>query len=301
MAIILCFVISARAQARYYDPASGRFLSPDTIVQDPNDPQSLNRYAYVRNNPVIFTDPSGNKWKLGNVWDKIGELVKSVLLQPPHQPRSGAEDNRPASPGGSGSPGKPGRSNSDLRSIIAVQQTPILFSGPTTVLTWVVVDSLSDRLLSSGDYEKYASKIYGHPASEKEKRALAAALSLGASYAYHRIATYPAYSGRGRGWSEKNPLDPPKQSFNNIGYAHRDPPHHILDEGNGFSRFANKVFGVNAVSGVHDPFQIELEQKWGENARAMFNVPGMPVAAGIVYPALLWQPIWLFRDEIQSR
>ena len=46
--------------ARYYDPVLGRFLSPDTLVQSPGDPQSLNRYAYARNNPVLYTDPTGH-------------------------------------------------------------------------------------------------------------------------------------------------------------------------------------------------------------------------------------------------
>ena len=46
--------------ARYYDPTLGRFTQPDTIVQSPSDPQSLNRYSYVRNNPVRFVDPSGH-------------------------------------------------------------------------------------------------------------------------------------------------------------------------------------------------------------------------------------------------
>jgi RHS repeat-associated protein len=46
--------------ARYYDPAIGRFVSADSIVPDFSDPQSLNRYSYCRNNPVIITDPSGN-------------------------------------------------------------------------------------------------------------------------------------------------------------------------------------------------------------------------------------------------
>ena len=37
---------------RAYSPRLGRFLQPDTIVPDPGDPQSLERYTYVRNNPV---------------------------------------------------------------------------------------------------------------------------------------------------------------------------------------------------------------------------------------------------------
>ena len=47
-------------RARYYHPALGRFISADTIVPSPGDPQSLNRYAYVRNNPLKYTDPSGH-------------------------------------------------------------------------------------------------------------------------------------------------------------------------------------------------------------------------------------------------
>jgi RHS repeat-associated protein len=46
--------------ARYYDPMTGRFISPDTIVPDPANPQSLNRYAYCMNNPVAYVDPSGH-------------------------------------------------------------------------------------------------------------------------------------------------------------------------------------------------------------------------------------------------
>ncbi len=46
--------------SRAYDPAIGRFVSPDSIVPDPSNPQSLNRYSYVYNNPLGFVDPSGN-------------------------------------------------------------------------------------------------------------------------------------------------------------------------------------------------------------------------------------------------
>jgi RHS repeat-associated protein len=52
--------------ARYYDPEIGRFITADTIVQAPYDPQSLNRYAYCRNNPLNYVDPSGH-WFWGVV------------------------------------------------------------------------------------------------------------------------------------------------------------------------------------------------------------------------------------------
>jgi RHS repeat-associated protein len=45
--------------ARYYSSSMGRFLSPDPIGGDLTNPQSLNRYAYVLNNPLTNTDPTG--------------------------------------------------------------------------------------------------------------------------------------------------------------------------------------------------------------------------------------------------
>jgi RHS repeat-associated protein len=47
--------------ARYYLPEVGRFISPDAIVPDPANPQSHNRYSYVRNNPVNLIDPTGHR------------------------------------------------------------------------------------------------------------------------------------------------------------------------------------------------------------------------------------------------
>jgi RHS repeat-associated protein len=46
--------------ARYYDPYLNRWISPDSIVPRPGDPQSLNRFSYVLNNPVRHQDPSGH-------------------------------------------------------------------------------------------------------------------------------------------------------------------------------------------------------------------------------------------------
>ena len=45
--------------ARYYDPGFMHFISADNIIPDASDPQMLNRYAYVRNNPIRLVDPAG--------------------------------------------------------------------------------------------------------------------------------------------------------------------------------------------------------------------------------------------------
>lgn len=46
---------------RYFSGAQGRFQSPDpgNAGADPSDPQTWNAYAYVNNNPLSYTDPSG--------------------------------------------------------------------------------------------------------------------------------------------------------------------------------------------------------------------------------------------------
>jgi RHS repeat-associated protein len=45
---------------RYYDSHIRRFIQPDDIIQNVYNPQDLNRYSYVRNNPLRYTDPSGH-------------------------------------------------------------------------------------------------------------------------------------------------------------------------------------------------------------------------------------------------
>ncbi|MBK7545452.1 MAG: discoidin domain-containing protein [Elusimicrobia bacterium] len=64
--------------ARYYDPALGRFITPDTMVQAPYDPQTLNRYTYCRNNPVNLVDPSGNSFSLNRTINRVGKSLKRL-------------------------------------------------------------------------------------------------------------------------------------------------------------------------------------------------------------------------------
>lgn len=45
---------------RIYDPNLGRFMTADSVIPDPDDSQSYNRYSYVFNNPLTMTDPDGH-------------------------------------------------------------------------------------------------------------------------------------------------------------------------------------------------------------------------------------------------
>ena len=48
------------AEARYDSSAQGRFTSADSVGGSAGNPQSLNRYAYVGNNPMNYSDPTGH-------------------------------------------------------------------------------------------------------------------------------------------------------------------------------------------------------------------------------------------------
>lgn len=52
-------VLLIHMNGRVYDPAIGRFLAADPFVDDVENTQGWNRYGYVKNNPLSFTDPSG--------------------------------------------------------------------------------------------------------------------------------------------------------------------------------------------------------------------------------------------------
>jgi len=86
---------------RMYDPYLGEFLSPDPFVQAPDNAQNFNRYAYCLNNPMMYTDPSGeifwmpiiigavmgsaSGYMIGNAkgvngWDMAGYIVGGAII-----------------------------------------------------------------------------------------------------------------------------------------------------------------------------------------------------------------------------
>ena len=65
---------------RIYDPTLGRFLQADPHIQAPNNSQNYNRYSYVLNNPMSYTDPSGYFFKslfkgIKKYWRQIASIA----------------------------------------------------------------------------------------------------------------------------------------------------------------------------------------------------------------------------------
>jgi RHS repeat-associated protein len=70
-------------EARYYNYVCRIFSQADIVVPNHYDPQSFNRYAYVRSNPLKFYDPSGHSW-LEETWGDLKEMVASQRQSAKH-------------------------------------------------------------------------------------------------------------------------------------------------------------------------------------------------------------------------
>ena len=73
-----------------------RFIQPDTLVPNPADPQSWNRFAYALNNPLRYTDPTGHYVDEG-CGSGDGNLCELPESEPPH-PGGGNDPNNNGSP-----------------------------------------------------------------------------------------------------------------------------------------------------------------------------------------------------------
>jgi RHS repeat-associated protein len=67
--------------ARFNTSRWGRFLSPDPkqLNAHLSDPQSLNRYAYVRNNPLLLVDPNGEDFE--KAWSDLKTAIGSIFIK----------------------------------------------------------------------------------------------------------------------------------------------------------------------------------------------------------------------------
>ena len=63
---------------RLYDPKICRFLQPDNYIQDPYNTQNYNRYSYVSNNPLKYTDPSGEEFTSFTAAVIVGAIIAAT-------------------------------------------------------------------------------------------------------------------------------------------------------------------------------------------------------------------------------
>jgi hypothetical protein len=70
--------------ARYYSSTQGRFTSADSFGGSAGNPQTLNHYAYVQNDPLNFIDPTGHMaepWRINPLDYLFGPRVSEPMLE----------------------------------------------------------------------------------------------------------------------------------------------------------------------------------------------------------------------------
>jgi RHS repeat-associated protein len=77
---------------RLYDPVLGRMLSPDNYIQEPDNTQSYNRYSYCINNPLKYTDPSGEIF--GTILTGVIDFVVKGFFEGGFDPTSSSARNQ---------------------------------------------------------------------------------------------------------------------------------------------------------------------------------------------------------------
>jgi RHS repeat-associated protein len=79
---------------RMYSPALGRFISPDSIIPNPVNPQAWNRFSYTGNNPIRFNDPTGHRCEPGDYEPGGYCYSSSRSIAPPPQGISYEHDKK---------------------------------------------------------------------------------------------------------------------------------------------------------------------------------------------------------------
>ncbi len=296
---------------RVQDPVLGTMLAPDPMLGNLLNPQSLNRYAYVANNPGSLIDPSGfflgriGKFfkrlvsGIGNLFrrviDKYGREILAVVAA---YYTGGAASEwylgsaAGATVAGAGTIGAiaggataGGIVTGDLRGVAlgAVGGAGFGAVGAAYGNTWSV-----GRIVASGTVGGATAQLGG---GEFRKGFAFSAGAAGFGYAYDQIVKYNATWAPGGAARGKGRFDMPNEGANNFAESQRTiDPGALTGEGGRLSRVMNRIPGMNAIAGLHDVFQVRLDlfggDRFGSVLRTSLNFPGMPVAAGLTYPAL---------------
>jgi RHS repeat-associated protein len=301
-------------RARYYVPAMGRFITSDTIIASPYNPQTLNRYAYCDNNPINFIDPLGN-WKLRNFLKstvQVTAIVAAVAMGP------GAGFMAYAALGGitaaattaltSGAnlgdvmkAGAIGFAAGGVAGAVASGVTGAVGSGSSSLFGAGVGEFMS--AVAGGAAGGYAAgftaaELYGGSFSESNRIGTKGALIGGAMAGAGKLFEY-AYTGMRGGPPDPrpgaklangtydvdaNPYHQPPFEKNVFGLHKQLTGNFWQDfgtQGGALSKFANQIPGMNAVAALHDA--------WMNNVTFTLtnNLATMPHAVAFTYIPLL--------------
>jgi RHS repeat-associated protein len=297
---------------RLQDPLLGVMLTPDPLMGILGNSQSLGRYAYVINNPASLSDPGGFLFgKVGKFFKRgirgIGsfarrtirnygrEIVAAVAAY--YTAGAVSDAYMAATPGASLATGDTlgaiaggavggGVSTGDLRGVAVGAVGGAAFGAMGTA--WG--DSWSaQRVLASGVTGGVLAEAGG---GEFRQGFMFAGGAAGLAWGYRSVVGYGATWESGGPAQARGRYTLPQAGANVIGQAVEGiDPNSIWNEGGHISRALNRVPGINAIAGMHDVFQVRLDQfggsRFGSILRNGLNVPGMPVAAALTYPTLL--------------
>jgi len=301
--------------ARVYDSAIGRFLSADTIVQAPHDSQSYNRYSYVRNNPLVFTDPTGHSW-LSKLWKKAKKYVRTIVavmvavviaVYAPYLLAHYGGVAFGATVAGSTTLTFAGTvavgalagfaSGAIITGSFKGAMQGALWGGLSAGLLYGVSSGTESlfkadiklsvtKLMKAGMHKAAAFKSIANGLSRGliaklqggsfKRSFLMSAGSFALKALYTKVVGYDATWKSGGDAVDKEVLTKPQFGHNNIGIAGKVDSTSWFGEGGYVSRTLNKVPGVNAVAGMHDMMQIGFDNLEGVEDGILRTIGNVP-------------------------
>lgn len=297
---------------RLQDPLLGVMLTPDPLLGLLGNSQSLGRYAYVTNNPASLSDPGGFLFgKVGKFFKRAirgfgslarrtvrnygREIVAAVAAYYTAGAVSGAYmaatptaslavgDTLGAVAGGAVAGGV---STGELRGVLVGAAGGAAFGamGAAYGDAWD-----AERVLLSGAAGGALAEAGG---GEFRQGFMFAGGAAGFAWGYQEVVGFGATWESGGAAQGKDRYTMPRRGGINFGAAAQVvDPNSFWNEGGSLSRFMNRIPGMNAIAGLHDVFQVRLDQfggnHFGSILRGGLNIPGMPVSAALTYPALL--------------
>ncbi len=280
--------------ARCYDPVLGRFTTADTLVPDLTNPQALNRYSYVLNNPLKYTDPTGHGW-----WKKLRRKI-SGIFKSVRKPKNvfaitaTVAANHYLGPVVGGAVG-----GAAAAAITGGDIGKGALFGGLGGAAYGAIDAHYGSLWKRGRvfaYQVVGGTIAQLSGGKFKDGFFITGITANARYLYNKVVGYGIRLNGGKFVAAKGQFTRPVNGANNIG--EQGPLSQsaswfkkAIHEGGAVSRFANHVPVVNAIAGLHDVLQVSAGQWIGPSARSLVNIPGMPIAGGVTIAGAMANPV----------